>query len=147
MGSAWSNFSVNFQNKLNEKKISQSTLYLLPIKDELIRLGIRDIQKNMFYRELFDLFVKNNIVPIGLYRNNSNFFMEEINQSYVYMCPGKDDLVDTGKDKIYILANEQSPAISTRTTLMFKLSTRGSFNSLIKKLTSRFISSAIRADL
>ena len=108
MGSAGSNFSVNFQNKLNEKKISQSTLYLLPIKDELIRLGIRDIQKNMIYRELFDLFVKNNIVPIGLYRNNSNFFMEEINQSYVYMCPGKDDLVDTGKDKIYILANEKS---------------------------------------
>ena len=112
MGSAGANFSVNFQNKLNEKKISQSTLYLLSIKDELIRLGVRDIQKKMFYRELFDILIKNNMIPIGLYRNNNNFFLEEVNQSYVYMCPGKDDLVDTGKDQVYILANERNFAVS-----------------------------------
>ena len=107
MGNAGSNYSTIFQNKLNEKKISQSTLYLLPIKDELVRLGFRDIQKTMFYRELFDIFTKNNMIPIGLYRTNINFFFEEINQSYVYMCPSKDDLVDTSSDKIYILANEK----------------------------------------
>ena len=108
MGSAGSNYSINFQNKLNDKKISQSTLYLLPIKDELVRLGIRDIQKTIFYRELFDIFLKNNMIPIGLYRNSNNFFFEETNQSYVYMCPSKDDLVDTNTDKIYLLANERS---------------------------------------
>jgi potassium large conductance calcium-activated channel subfamily M alpha protein 1 len=107
MGSAGSNFSTNFQNKLNEKKITQSTLYLLPIKDELLRLGCRDINKNMFYREIFDLFIKNSMVPIGLYRNNQRLYLEEKNQPYVYLCPGKDDLVDVDKDKVYILSNER----------------------------------------
>ena len=107
MGSAGSNFSSNFQNKINEKKISQSTLYLLPIKEELVRLGIRDITKNMFYRELFDIFTRNNMVPIGLYRNGKNNFFEEKTQPYVYMCPSKDDLVETDNDKIYLLANER----------------------------------------
>ena len=78
MGSAGSNYSINFQNKLNDKKISQSTLYLLPIKDELVRLGIRDIQKTIFYRELFDIFLKNNMIPIGLYRNSNNFFLKKL---------------------------------------------------------------------
>ena len=48
------------------------------------------------------------MIPIGLYRNSNNFFFEETNQSYVYMCPSKDDLVDTNTDKIYLLANERS---------------------------------------
>ena len=107
MGSAGSNFSSNFQNKIIEKKISQSTLYLLSIKEELIRLGIRDFNKNMFYRELFDIFTKNNMVPIGLFRNNNINFFGKKTQPYVYMCPSKDDLVATDKDKIYILANER----------------------------------------
>ena len=107
MGSAGSNFSTNFQNKLNEKKITQSTLYLLPIKEELLRLGCREINTNMFYREIFDFFIKNNMVPIGLYRNNQRLYLEEKNQPYVYLCPGKDDLVDIDKDKIYILSNER----------------------------------------
>ena len=108
MGSAGSNFSANFQNKLNEKKISQSTLYLLPIKDELNRLGYKDFKKHMFYKELFDFFVKNNMVPIGLYRNNKTTLFDEKNQPYVYMSPAKDDLVDIDKDQVYILTNERN---------------------------------------
>ena len=109
MGSSGSNYSINFQNKLNEKKITQSTLYLLPIKDELNRLGFREASKNMFYREIFDIFVKNNMIPIGLYRKKrDNFYGDNSkNYSYVYMCPGKEDLVETENDKIYILANEK----------------------------------------
>ena len=107
MGSAGSNFSINFLNKLNDKKISQSTLYLLPIREQLVLLGYRDIKKNMFYYELFDIFVKNNMVPIGLFRNNRNISLNETEQPYVYLCPGKDDLVEIDKDKIYILANER----------------------------------------
>ena len=107
MGSSGSNFSTNFLNKLNEKKIWQSTLYLLPIREELNRLCYKDIQKNMFYRELFDFFVKNNMVPIGLYRNNRNTMINENEQPYVYLCPAKDDLVEIDQDKIYILTNER----------------------------------------
>ena len=108
MGSAGSNFSSIFQNKLNEKKISQSTLYLLPIKEELNRLGYKDYKKTMFYRELFDFFVKNNMVPIGLYRNNKGISFDEKIQPYVYMCPGKEDLVEVDRDQIYLLANERN---------------------------------------
>jgi len=108
MGSAGSNFSLNFQNKLNEKRITQSTLYLLSINEEFNRLGIKDIKKNMLYKEIFEIFVKNNMVPVGLYRANKKNFMEVRNQSYVYMCPNRNDIVEIYKDKIYILANESS---------------------------------------
>ena len=111
MGSAGSSFSMTFQNKLKERNITHSTLYLLPIKEQLNRLGIKDISKTMFYRELFDIFVKNNMIPIGLYRSNRINLYEE-NQCYIYMCPGKDDLVDTDYDKIYILASERSLSFS-----------------------------------
>ena len=62
----------------------------------------------MFYKELFDFFVKNNMVPIGLYRNNKTTLFDEKNQPYVYMSPAKDDLVDIDKDQVYILTNERN---------------------------------------
>ena len=109
MGSAGSNFSNNFQIKLMEKKITQSTLYLLSINEELTRLGYRDLKKNMKYKEIFDIFVKNNIVPIGLHRNSKKNFLLNINKkskAYVYLCPKRDDIVEIERDKIYVLANE-----------------------------------------
>lgn len=108
MGNSGSNYSINFQNKLKENKIMQSTLYLLPIKDELTRLGYHDATKNMIYKEIFEVFVNNNMIPIGLYRNNKrDIFIEKNNNAYVYICPGKEDVVDIEKDKIYILTNER----------------------------------------
>ena len=62
----------------------------------------------MFYRELFDFFVKYNMVPIGLYRNNKGISFDEKIQPYVYMCPGKDDIVEVDRDQIYLLANERN---------------------------------------
>jgi len=108
MGSAGSNYSNNFQMKLMEKKITQSTLYLLSINEELTRLGYRDLKKNMKYKEIFDFFVKNNMVPIGLHRNNKKKLLNnnKKNKAYVYLCPKRDDLVEIEKDKIYILAGE-----------------------------------------
>ena len=91
IGSAGANFSVNFQNKFNDKKIYQSTLYLLPIKEEIIQLGTKDYRKKMYYHEIFDIFVKNNMVPIGLYRNNKKDIIDKNNQPYVYICPNKDE--------------------------------------------------------
>ena len=108
MGSAASNFTNSFQIKLVEKKITQSTLYLLSIDEELTRLGFRDIKKNMKYKEIFDFFVKNNMVPIGLHRNNKNLILDinKKNKPYVYLCPKRDDIIEIERDKIYVLASE-----------------------------------------
>ena len=108
MGSAGSNFSSNFQIKLMEKKITQSTLYLLSINEELTRLGYRELKKTMKYKEIFDFFVKNNMVPIGLHRNSKKTLLNnnKKNKAYVYLCPKRDDIVEIERDKIYVLANE-----------------------------------------
>ena len=105
MGSAGSNFTNSFQIKLTKEKITQSTLYLLSINEELTRLGYRNLKKSMKYKDIFDYFVKNNMVPIGLHRNNKVSF-NKLNKAYVYLCPKRDDIVEIEKDKIYILANE-----------------------------------------
>ena len=108
MGSAGSNFTNNFQVKLMEKKITQSTLYLLSINEELGRLGYRELKKSMKYKEIFDFFVKNNMVPIGLNRNSkkNSSNIKRKNKAYVYLCPKRDDIVEIERDKIYVLANE-----------------------------------------
>ena len=126
IGSAGANFSVNFQNKFNDKKIYQSTLYLLPIKEEIIQLGTKDYRKKMYYHEIFDIFVKNNMVPIGLYRNNKKDIIDKNNQPYVYICPNKDELVDIEFDEIYILAHEKNFTFSrSRKERVSRLSTYG----------------------
>jgi potassium large conductance calcium-activated channel subfamily M alpha protein 1 len=108
MGSAGSNFTNSFQVKLMEKKITQSTLYLLSINEELGRLGYRELKKSMKYKEIFDFFVKNNMVPIGLNRNSKKNLsnIKRKNKAYVYLCPKRDDIVEIERDKIYVLANE-----------------------------------------
>ena len=91
-----------------EKKITQSTLYLLSINEELGRLGYRELKKSMKYKEIFDFFVKNNMVPIGLNRNSkkNSSNIKRKNKAYVYLCPKRDDIVEIERDKIYVLANE-----------------------------------------
>ena len=126
IGSAGANFGVNFQNKMNEKKIYQSTLYLLPIKEEIIQLGTKDYRKKMYYHEIFDIFVKNNMVPIGLYRNNKKDITDKNNQPYVYICPNKDELVDIEFDEIYILTHEKNFTFArSRKERVSRLSTYG----------------------
>ncbi len=109
MGSAGSNFAPGLRRKLQEKKITQSTLYLLNINDELGRLGNRDFPKKVQFKELFQFFSKNNMVPIGINRNSARLSTLKNNKQdkrYVYLCPKNDDLVDIDHDKIYILAGE-----------------------------------------
>jgi potassium large conductance calcium-activated channel subfamily M alpha protein 1 len=109
MGSAGSNFAPGLRRKLQEKKITQSTLYLLNINDELGRLGNRDFPKKVQFKELFQFFSKNNMVPIGINRNSARLSTLKNNKQdkrYVYLCPKNDDLIDIDHDKIYILAGE-----------------------------------------
>ena len=109
MGSAGSNFAPGLRRKMQEKKITQSTLYLLNINDELGRLGNRDFPKKVQFKELFQFFSKNNMVPIGINRNSARLSTLKNNKQdkrYVYLCPKNDDLVDIDHDKIYILAGE-----------------------------------------
>ena len=109
MGSAGSNFSQKKKKKMQEKKITQSTLYLLNINDELLRLGNRDFPKKVMYKELFEFFAKNNMVAIGINRNSARLSTLKNNKNdkrYVYLCPKYDTMVDTDHDKIYILAGE-----------------------------------------
>ena len=109
MGSAGSNFAPGLRKKMQEKKITQSTLYLLNINDELGRLGNRDFPKKVQFKELFKFFSKNNMVPIGINRNSARLSTLKNNKNdkrYVYLCPKNDDLIDIDHDKIYILAGE-----------------------------------------
>ena len=109
MGSAGSNFAPGLRRKMQEKKITQSTLYLLNINDELGRLGNRDFPKKVQFKELFQFFSKNNMVPIGINRNSARLSTLKNNKHdkrYVYLCPKNDDLIDIDHDKIYILAGE-----------------------------------------
>ena len=80
----------------------------------------------MYYHEIFDIFVKNNMVPIGLYRNNKKDIIDKNNQPYVYICPNKDELVDIEFDEIYILAHEKNFTFSrSRKERVSRLSTYG----------------------
>jgi potassium large conductance calcium-activated channel subfamily M alpha protein 1 len=109
MGSAGSTFAHGLKKKMQEKKISQSTLYLLNINDELLRLGNRDFPKKVMYKELFEFFAKNNMVAIGINRNSARLSTLKNNKNdkrYVYLCPKYDAMVDIDHDKIYILASE-----------------------------------------
>ena len=109
MGSAGSNYSIPLTKKLQEKKISQSTLYLLNINEELSKFGTRTFSQKMKYHELFKFFVNNNMVPIGVYRNSGKIgrlVAGKNEQCYVFLSPDRDVDVDIDNDKIYILAGE-----------------------------------------
>ena len=58
MGSAGSNFAQKKKKKMQEKKITQSTLYLLNINDELGRLGNRDFPKKYNLKNYFNFFLR-----------------------------------------------------------------------------------------
>ena len=108
MGSAGTTFSSRMIKKLTAKKISQSTLYLLNINEEVIRFGRKTFPKKVKYKEIFQFFVKNNMVPIGINRNSSKLSNRNKNDKrYVFMCPQNNTEIDIDHDKIYVLAGEE----------------------------------------
>jgi hypothetical protein len=109
LGSASFDYSPHLIQKLSERKITQSTLYLLDIYEEFQKMGKSDIPDRMPYSEVFNLFVENNMVPTGLYRNSKliNIDQSHKKDKYVYLCPNKTTTVNVKEDKIYVLASEE----------------------------------------
>lgn len=110
MGSALNNFPIQLTKKLQEKKITQSTLYLLNISEQLQKFDKRNynLRKKILFEELFLIFVSHNMIPIGINRNSSKIaYKSKYAKSYVYLCPRKEDEIDIEVDKIYVLACDE----------------------------------------
>ena len=112
LGSAYLKYSHNHIKLLEERKISQSTLYLLSIRDELEKMGWKIFSMKMSFKDLFNRFAEANMVPIGIFRNskinglntpNPNSQKSTKVEKYVYLAPNKDTLIDIEHDKIYVL--------------------------------------------
>lgn len=109
LGSAGINDSnEDIKQRLFDLKISQSTLYLLNINEELDKFGHRDLPKKMNYSSIFHKFAERNIVPIGIFRNSNIVDVGNILEKYVYLAPPKETEVWIEHDKIYVLSfNEE----------------------------------------
>jgi potassium large conductance calcium-activated channel subfamily M alpha protein 1 len=110
LGSSAMNLSPYNIKKLEDKRVSFSSLYLLNILEELDKIGLKNLPKTMKYHDVLMYFIKSNhMIPIGLYRNYKDESKElNSNQSrkFVYMCPLKDTEVYIEYDKIYVLVSE-----------------------------------------
>lgn len=108
LGSASFSYSPALIKKLQDRKINQSTLYLLNIHEELEKMEIKNTSKKMNFSVIFNYFVEKNMVPIGIYRNSksSSGSRSMKNDKYVYLCPLKDDEIFIEHDKIYVLISE-----------------------------------------
>lgn len=119
LGSAAFNYSPDLLKKLYERKVTQSTLYLLNIYEELEKFGDKITEKYMKFEVLYNKFVDRNMVPVGIYRNsksNSNNHTEkEKVDKYVYMCPDKATEVCVEFDKVYVLASEEESSEINKT--------------------------------
>ncbi len=119
LGSAAFNYSPYLIKTLQEKKVTQSTLYLLNIHEELEKMEIKTASKKMHYSTVFNYFVERNMVPIGIYRNSKSNNSSNVNRTsksekYVYLCPMKKDEIYIEQDKIYVLVSEdENNTIST----------------------------------
>jgi hypothetical protein len=109
LGSASFDYSPHLIKKLHERKITQSTLYLLDISEELEKFNKdkKDYPNKMLYQDVFDLFVENNMVPIGIYRNSKQGNGKSVKNKYVYLCPNRTTEIFIKDDKIYVLASEE----------------------------------------
>jgi hypothetical protein len=109
LGSASFDYSPHLIKKLQERKITQSTLYLLDIIEELEKFNKdkKDYPNRMPYEEVFNLFVENNMVPIGIYRNAKQGSGKSVKNKYVYLCPNKTTEILVKEDRIYVLASEE----------------------------------------
>ena len=109
MGSSGDGFSPKIRQALKEKKIEQSTLFLVNIDEEIMKFGIRDCPKKVPFRRVFKTFVEHNMIPIGVNRNSTKLasLHPQSSKQYVFLCPKPDTLIDIEHDKIYILGGEE----------------------------------------
>ena len=69
----------------------------------------------MSFKDLFNRFAENNMVPIGIFRNSKiNSVNPNLNshkttkvEKYVYLAPSKDTLIDIEHDKIYVITSQE----------------------------------------
>jgi hypothetical protein len=107
LGSAVDNSSSSeVHQRILDMKITNSTLYLLNINEELEKFGHKDLPKKMNYSNIFYTFAEKNIIPIGIFRNSNLFGLNKL-EKYVYLCPPKETEVWIEHDKIYVLSYNQ----------------------------------------
>ena len=105
LGDAAFRFNLELTEKLKEKKIIQSSLYLFRIKEYLEKFKIESKSNQIKYEELFNIFTEHNMLPIGIFRNPEK--LTQNSQRFVFLCPNKDILVDIEHDKIYVISSEE----------------------------------------
>ncbi len=106
LGSAASNYSQEVLKNLSDRKITQSTLYLLNIFEELDKFGNKDLPKKMNFGVIFNKFAEKNMVAIGIFRNlKVSDTRNSKTEKYVFMCPPRNTEVWIENDRIYVLAS------------------------------------------
>ena len=104
LGDASFKFPIDVTNKLKEKKIIQSSLYFIKVKEYLEKFKIEYTGKKIKYETLFYYLIERNMIPIGIFRNPEK--ISRNNQKFVFLAPGKETLVDIEQDKIYVISND-----------------------------------------
>ena len=104
LGDASFKFPIDITNKLKEKRIIQSTLYFIKVKDFLDKNKIDYIGKRMKFEILFGHLLDRNMLAIGIFKNPEK--LTRHNQKYVFLAPSKETLVEIEQDKVYIISNE-----------------------------------------
>ena len=104
LGDASFKFPLEIMKKLKEKRIIQSSLYFIKIKDFLDKYKIEYYGKRMKFEILFGYFLDRNMIPIGIFKNPEK--ITKNNQKFVFLAPSKNTLVEIEQDKIYVICNE-----------------------------------------
>ncbi len=126
LGSAASNYSQEVLKMLSDHKITQSTLYLLNIFEELDKFGNKDLPKKMLYGVIFTKFAEKNMVPIGIFRNSKlSDTRNPKTEKYVFVCPPKNTEVWIEHDRIYVLASDED---QSENKLIYKARDNTNFN-------------------
>ena len=105
LGDASFKFPLEIMKKLKEKRIIQSSLYFIKIKDFLDKYKIEYYGKRMKFEILFGYFLDRNMIPIGIFKNPEK--ITKNNQKFVFLAPSKNTLVEIDQDKVYVICNEE----------------------------------------
>lgn len=105
LGDAAFKFPTEITDKLKEKKIIQSSLYLFRIKEYFEKFKIQTRGMSIPYEQIFNIFTEHNMIPIGIFRNPDKITRNQ--QKFVFLCPGKEIMVDIEHDKIYVISSEE----------------------------------------
>lgn len=138
LGSAAFTYSPDLIRKLQERKVIQSTLYLLNIYEELDKMGIKNLPNKIKYEVIFKYFIDRNMVPIGIYRNSKQSLTSNLknlkNDKYVYLCPDRNTDIFIKNDKIYVLESEDE---NTENKLNYKSKEVSNLNNKNLKLIEK----------